>query len=164
FHLDNDNSQHFYEDIGKYEQYIFGWADWYDIYAIDEDSNFGPDWLFETGDNSEPDWRWVGNAVTNPESEYYLGNESLYNQNQGIYSGFRAEYIAMRQDAEDYFNTANMLGFGIVFNHILASLDALRVTRKYNLEYISQNNLRIKFTPVFINNELSAGVMISKDF
>ncbi|MBC8414919.1 MAG: hypothetical protein H8E11_00645, partial [Candidatus Cloacimonetes bacterium] len=43
FRLDDSNSQHFYEDIGKYNQYLFGWYDWFDIYATDENGNWTND-------------------------------------------------------------------------------------------------------------------------
>jgi len=32
FRLDVENTQHFYEDIAKYDKYVFGWDDWYAAY------------------------------------------------------------------------------------------------------------------------------------
>jgi len=161
FHLDPTNSQHYYEDIGKYEHYIFGWNDWYDIYAVDDDGVFGPAWITQNfGDFP----KWVGNDPLNEEAADYQENQQLYDQNQGIYSTLRADYINMRQEAEDFFSTANTISFGIVANHILASLDALRVTRRHNLEYISNNNIKIKLAPVFVNNELAPALLVSKGF
>ncbi len=162
FHLDNTNTQHFYEDIGKYEHYIFGWNDWYDIYAIYENGDFGPEWLYQDYNGFD---KWTGNDPINEDGGDYEENQQLYDQNQGIYSSLRAEYIKMRQKAEDYYSTANTISFGIVANHILASLDALRVTRRYNLEYITDNNnFKIKFAPVFVNNEIAPAIMVSKGF
>ena len=40
FRLDGTNTQHFYEDIGKYNKYIFGWTDWYYTFAADENGTF----------------------------------------------------------------------------------------------------------------------------
>jgi len=163
FHLDDTNTQHYYEDIGKYDRYIFGWTDWYNIYALDGEGEFGPNWIFENNDDGNP-WKWVGNEPVNPEYDLYQQNQNDYYSNQGLYSYYRSEYIKMRQDAEDFHNTANLLSFGIVANHILGALDALRVTKKYNLEYISDNNLKIKFAPIFVDNELSPAIFVSQGF
>jgi len=40
FRLDEVNTDHFYEDIGKYNKYIFGWADWYYTFAADDSGSF----------------------------------------------------------------------------------------------------------------------------
>jgi hypothetical protein len=163
FNLDNTNSQHFYEDIGKYNKYIFGWADWYDIYALDENGEWAEDlnWLWfeeELGN------KWAGNDPTNPSSNYYLGNETIYDDYRGKYSEMRAAYIEQRQKAEDYYGKADLLSFGLVFNHILSALDAVRVTKNYNSEYISQNKLKINFGPLFTSTEIYPAVYFSKRF
>lgn len=160
FHLDDNNSQHYYEDIGKYPHYIFGWDDWYNIYAINDQGEFGPDWILTEGDNEV----WIGNNPVNVSDPLYLQYQELYDNQTGIYSHYRAEYIEMRQDAEDYYNNANLIGFGILLNHALSSLDALRVTRKYNREYISQNDFKVKLAPVLVNNSISPGLFVSKGF
>ena len=50
FNLDYENTQHYYEDIGKYNQYLFGWDDWYDIYATLEGGIYtNPRWEFDNG-------------------------------------------------------------------------------------------------------------------
>lgn len=156
FQLDDNNSQHFYEDIGKHDGYLFGWYDWHNIYStmIGSETDTSPIWNFDNG-------IWTGNNPTNANSEYYINNEIEYGN--GKYSIYRAEYIKMRKDAENLYGNAVSCSFGIVFNHILSSLDALRLARKRNVQY-TDNNLKIKVAPVFVNNELSPSIMLSKRF
>jgi len=125
FRLDDSNSQHFYEDIGKYDKYIFGWEDWYATYVIHNGGNA----LFAF-QGEDADQKWVGNYA---DSTHMAA---------GIYDepgcALRDEYITMRQDAEEYYDSADMFTFFIVFNHILSAIDAVRVTRAYNVNYISK--------------------------
>ena len=161
FRLDDDNTQHFYEDIGKYNKYVFGWDDWFDIYATDEaGTTVSPEWLWE--ETTEGKNMWIGNSVTNPESEYYNSN---YSDPYTIYSGYRADYIQMRRDAEDSYDKAELYSFGLVANHIIAAIDAVRLTRNYNREYLSNTSqLEINFAPIFVNNSFSPALMITKRF
>jgi len=161
FRLDDENTQHFYEDIGKYQKYIFGWDDWFDIYATNEAGNtVSPDWLWEETTSGKN--LWIGNNVTNPESEFL---DSNYDDPYTIYSGFRAEYIQMRKDTEKMYDKAELFSFGIVANHIIAALDAVRLTRIHNREYLSNTSkLEVKFAPVFVNNTFSPAIMVTKRF
>lgn len=162
FRLDDSNTQHFYEDIGKYDKYIFGWIDWFDIYATD-----GNIWV-------TPNWNWVADSLgvykyygltapANPSSAYYLGNETLYDAKNGIYSGKRHKYIDMRRQAENYYDKGRFFSFGIVANHMLAALDAVRLAKKHNRQY-ADSSLKVKMGPVIVNNQLSAAFLISKKF
>ncbi len=163
FRLDDENTQHFYEDISKYNKYVFGWNDWFDIYATDDAGNtVSPEWLWE--ETTEGKNMWIGNAVTNQESEYLIGN-SNYSDPYTIYSGYRANYIQMRKDAENSYDKAELYSFGLVANHILAAIDAVRLTRIHNREYLSNTTqLEINFAPIFVNNSFSPALMISKRF
>ncbi len=164
FRLDDSNTQHFYEDIGKYNKYIFGWYDWFDIYATDENGNWTNDinWDFEDDVNGLEDW--VGmEGPSNPGSNYYV--ESLYEGEKGLYSGMRAEYIAMRREARDYYGSAEIISFGLVFNHILSAIDAVRLIRRHNLEYITNTSkIQIHLAPVMVSNELSPALFLTKRF
>jgi len=162
FRLDDENTQHFYEDIGKYHKYIFGWIDWFDIYATNAAGNtVSPEWLWE--ETTEGKNLWIGNAVTNSESEYY--DEANYNDPYTIYSGFRSEYIQMRKEAEMMYDKAELYSFGIVANHILAAIDAVRLTRVHNRGYLSNTSkIEIKIAPIFVNNNFSPALMITKRF
>ncbi len=162
FRLDDENTQHFYEDIGKYHKYVFGWIDWFDIYATNTAGNtVSPEWLWE--ETTEGKNLWIGNAVTNSESEYF--NESNYSDPYTIYSGFRSEYIQMRKEAETMYDKAELYSFGIVANHILAAIDAVRLTRVHNRGYLSNTSkIEIKIAPIFVNNNFSPALMITKRF
>jgi len=161
FRLDETNTQHFYEDIGKYNKYVFGWDDWFDIYATDEDgSTISPDWEWEESNDGKN--LWIGNNVTNPTSSFY---NSDYSDPYTIYSTNRAEYIEMRKDTEDLYDRSELFSFGLVANHILAAIDAVRLTRIHNREYLSNTSqLEIKLTPIFVNNNLSPALILSKRF
>jgi len=166
FRLDDTNTQHFYEDIGKYDKYIFGWFDWFNIYATDENGNWTNDinWHTETNINGFEDWIGMEDPA-NPESDYYVGNESLYEEESGLYSGMRAEYIEMRKKARDYYGSAEIISFGLIFNHILSAIDAARITRRYNIEYITTTSkLQIHLAPVVVSNELSPALFLTKRF
>lgn len=162
FNLDDTNTQHFYEDIGKYNKYIFGWVDWFDIYSTDASGNWiGPDWRFVDDGQGN---KWVGNNPTNPGSDYYLGNEESYDAALGRYSAMRADYIEMRQEAENMYDKSHYFRFGLVFNHITAALDAVRVTRKHNARYYTSRELQINFGPAYINNEICPTLVITRRF
>lgn len=160
FRLDLENTQHFYEDIGKYNKYIFGWQDWVEIYATIEGTSTwtGPQWIIE--DNG----KWSGNTAINEESEYYQENQQLYIDNNGIYSTLRQEYIAMRQDAEDYYDQKRMCTYGLLLNHLLAAIDAVRVTRQYNIDHLAYKNLGLKIAPVYTENQISPALLITYKF
>jgi len=157
----DNNTQHFYEDIGKYNKYVFGWDDWFDIYATDEDgSTISPDWVWEESNDGKN--LWIGNNVTNPTSSFYNSN---YSDPYTVYSENRAEYIEMRKDTEDLYNRSELFSFGLVANHILAAIDAVRLTKLHNREYLSNTSqLEIKLTPIFVNNNLSPALILTKRF
>ncbi|MCD4652239.1 MAG: hypothetical protein K8S56_10720 [Candidatus Cloacimonetes bacterium] len=152
FRLDDNNTQHFYEDIGKYDKYIFGWCDWYDIYAA-----HGIDWawFFDDPDDTDPK-SWIGNYPTKP------GEDTT--EYDAPYSAMRSEYNDMRREAEDLYQTADMLTFGLVFNHIISSLDALRVTRQYNSEYISQAPYKMRVKTAMVNKNITPVLTLSYKF
>jgi len=126
-----NNTQHFYEDIGKYDKYIFGWDDWYNNYIISGDPEYLNDWI-----------------------------NQIHTE-----SNLRSEYIKMRQNAENSYDKAEMFSFGLVANHILAAIDAVRLTKIHNRGYLSNTTkLEIKFAPVFVNNNFSPALMVTKRF
>ncbi len=166
FRLDDTNTQHFYEDIGKYNKHIFGWYDWFNIYATNDEGNWTNviNWNFEDDANGLDDWIGMG-APANPMDSLYIENQSLYEGKNGLYSGMRAEYIEMRKEARNYYKSAEIISFGLVFNHILSAFDAVRITRRYNLEYITNiSKLQIHLAPVVVSNELSPALFLTKRF
>lgn len=140
FRLDSSNSQHFYEDIGKYPHYVFGWIDWYYRFSADESGNFAdPSWSFD-GPNTNPNTRWRGNFPL-------WGNDTAISvsPNSADASPMRQKYIKMRNDSKSDYATARTFTFGLAFNHIISGLDAVRLTRNKNRLSISQASPQMNF-------------------
>lgn len=133
--LDSSNSQHFYEDIGKYPQYVYGWVDWYYRFATDEQGNY-----------SATDINWVLTNATDSPNMIWEGNKPLWgdNTNENIpgdshaASPMRKQYIEMRNASKVQYARARAFTFAIAANHLLSGIDALRLTRKVNRLSISQ--------------------------
>jgi hypothetical protein len=154
FHLDENNSQHYYEDIGKYDKFIFGWNDWYAQYAAN-----GVSWCWDSGNEGyyDPDHKWIGNNPTDGSS---TGDDDC----DTPYSALREHYDDMRKDAESNYDKGSYFTFGLVANHILAGIDAVRVTRKYNADYLSQNPIDFHLRTLCRNNRLMPMLMLEHRF
>jgi len=168
FKLDDTNTQHFYEDIAKYDKYIIGWADWFDIYATDSNGDWvSPNWKWET-DPATSSNKWTGNFIVNSGSEYL--NPELFDDTDQYteykkYSGMRQDFIQMRIDTEEYYEKVDNIKFGLLFNRILASFDAMRLARNHNRNFLASNNrLKFSITPVYVNNEIAPALILSKSF
>lgn len=160
FSLDATNTQHFYEDIGKYDKYIFGWVDWYARYAdasmqlipagdLNDQgyftgdaypANFHPYFFFSIMNPQDPRFnsyenKWLGNIPLDGSSANYEVPESA----------MRSAYIKMRQDAEDQYKNADYVSFALALNHIASAIDAARLTNKVNRLYLSDNNVKLKY-------------------
>ncbi len=163
--LDNSmNTQHFYEDIGKYNKYLFGWYDWFMIYGDyrDDFTDYNFHWVLQ--DNGQGNM-WNGNTSPNDSISYYINEKDTYDARNGIYSGMRNKYIQMRIDAEDQFKVSRAFSYGIIFNHIFAAIDAVRVTKKANIKYLSQNNsIKVKFMPLLTEDGITPTVSLTKRF
>ncbi|RLC54168.1 MAG: hypothetical protein DRH79_01405 [Candidatus Cloacimonadota bacterium] len=166
FLLDDSDTQHFYEDIGKYDKYVYGWLDWFDIYAAanpDPDIDWTFEWIWDD-DDIDGD-RVMGSIPLNEESAHYVGNEEVYNSTNGRYSSYRQEYIEMRKDAEKLYDSGRYFSFGIVANHIASALHAVSITRKYNRAYITTtSNVEFKLAPIMVNNNLSPALFVQTRF
>ncbi len=160
FRLDNVNSQHFYEDIGKYNKYIFGWDDWYATYVKDMGAgNIECNWVFigtDTGNQS--DIQWVGNY---PENDPGYTGPYISPDNA---SPLRQKYIQMRGDAEDYYQVADNMRFLIVANHLISTIDALRTANKYNRNAIKTASISPVLQPIIFNNQLTPLFSLSCKF
>jgi len=121
FRLDPTKTQHYYEDIGKYDKYIFGWLDWQEKYA---DNSGNAQWIF-----SETD-RWIGNMnLLTGQNDYFINTD------------LRKQYARMRQMTNIKYRQGDYFLFYILLNHSLATLDAYRQVKKYNSQqvYIQPN-------------------------
>ena len=123
FRLEYENTQHFYEDIGKYEKYIFGWHDWFDTYVEGKGPDVIVNWKFNEYSNLS-EKRWIGN-YPNGDSEHW----------DAPYSPMCAQYIQMRRNAEVHYANSRKMRYFLLLNHALAVVDANRVARKYNKEH-----------------------------
>ncbi len=152
FRLDPGDTQHFFEDIGKYDKYIFGWTDWYETYA-------GTD----STDAANIRWEWSNGGT---EGVVLIGNYPLGSENadKPSKSALRQEYIKMRKDAETHYDKAETFTFLLIFNHLISAIDAARVTVKHNKESISQAPFQINFKTAMYNNKITPCLVLSKGF
>jgi len=131
FRLDETNTQHFYEDIGKYNKYIFGWHDWFARYVSETGEVY---WQFSDGGV------WLGNRPINPD------HGDSYEE---PYSELRAKYIRMRRDAQEHYDISYLMSFGLAANRIASSIDASRLTQKYNRELRYSYNVNFNISPMY---------------
>ncbi len=165
FRLDENNTQHFYEDIGKYNKYIFGWTDWYHTFATDPTSGTGlfilddPDladvWIFD-------DSVWIKNRTVEDvmNGEY---NNHIYPSSDAA-SPFRTEYIQMRKDANQQYAYSRYCLFGLALNHLTSAVHAAVLTNKVNRTAITQNNFQFRYYTEMRNNKLTPSVGLSYNF
>ncbi|PKN73210.1 MAG: hypothetical protein CVU50_04225 [Candidatus Cloacimonetes bacterium HGW-Cloacimonetes-3] len=131
FRLDNTNTQHFYEDIGKYGHYTFGWIDWYYRFALDSNGVVAPVFVFENAGSANA--MWIGNRI--PGS---ADNSTTYKPDFQSTSPMRYKYIDMRNDAKAEYSKSRFFTFAIAFNHLASGIDAVRLTHKVNRLSLSQ--------------------------
>jgi hypothetical protein len=147
--------QHFYEDIGKYDKYIFGWVDWHFEYAYNGETSVNPNWVW---DNNQISPRWLGNYPLNPDN--IIPGQTWQEPN----SALRAKYISMRREAEVKYDHATGFSFAIVANHMVSAFDAIRVTHKANRNYLSQNDIHFKYRTTMYNSHFTPMLTVCKVF
>lgn len=171
FRLDETDTQHFYEDIGKYDKYVFGWADWYHNFATDPTSGNGSfylnqipnnaSWVFNPN-NTEPSTIVNNRWIKNYRIEYYLNNLGNLNPANAVDPGtnaaspWRQEYLNMRRAANQQFYYANYFTLGLAANHIAAAIEAFTRTNRVNRRAITQNSFKLRYyTGLSSNNNLT---------
>ncbi|MBW6513379.1 MAG: hypothetical protein K0B87_01320 [Candidatus Syntrophosphaera sp.] len=165
FRLDENNSQHFYEDIGKYNKYIFGWADWYHTFAIDPTSTnatfilgdpaYADVWIFD-------DLTWIKNRTIEDLMNGITSNHISPSSDEA--SPFRTEYIQMRKDANQQYAYSRYFTFGLAFNHIASAIDAVLVTNRVNRTAITQSNFKLHYYTDLRNDRLTPSLGLSYRF
>jgi hypothetical protein len=142
FRLNKSDPQHYYEDIGKYDKYIFGWNDWYGRFVGEIAPGIvSVNWVMD-GDV------WLGNiAITGTDTE-------------APFSGNRQRYIYMRQKFEKHYSNARSYRYYILLNHVLAVADAARVTNEHNKSLIVTPEL----TTRMINDNLTPFLGVNVGF
>lgn len=165
YRLDEKNTQHFYEDVGKYEKYVFGWADWYEKYAY-AGSGLMHDGSDVVADNYlDPLIQWSTSA-SDPEHKI-LGFEIVNpNYSSGDYSAsaMRAKYIQMRFDAEDKYTEADLFLYGMLLNRVVSAIDASFAVKKYNRNYITQSNFQFNYYATTKNDRFTPMVSFTQRF
>jgi len=167
FRLDDKNTQHFYEDVGKYHKYIYGWVDWYERYAYNNTSTDpdNPNSLSDgyidplinwSTDSDDPNHTILGYHITNPNY-----GDDPYNS---LNTPMRAKYIQMRRDAQKEFDTANYFLYGMLLNRVVSSIDAGLAVQRHNKNYISQNNLEFNYAATTKNDRFTPMVFFTQRF
>lgn len=140
FRLDDQNSQHFYEDIAKYDKYVFGWEDWYATFV-----------------SPSGEITWIMSEAQDPLDRRWLGNETadgtFYATGEG--SPLREDYIRQRKKAEDYYTKADNMGIFLVMNHLISTIDAARYVKKYNRTYHKTTSLTPKLETAYFNHQFT---------
>lgn len=112
FLLPERKGQHYYEDLGKYDKYIFGWDDWYERYVPVRGSIDWTEW--------EPGQPW---PTTLPPWDGAVGMSSAN----------REKYRDMRRQSNDYLDRATYFTWFVLINHVASALDAAFSARRHNL-------------------------------
>lgn len=175
FRLDATNTQHFYEDIGKYNKYVFGWADWFYNFATDPMSG---SFILDTPDfypgmdlknvwiwaDTQYDYsrRWTANVKIQDFLNGLTGNHIA--PGTALASPMRQEYIEMRKDANAQYSVARVMGLGLAFNHLISAIDAVMVTNRVNKTYITQNNLQLKYFTAMRDGRVSPSLGLAWSF
>jgi len=179
FRLDNTNTQHFYEDIGKYNKYVFGWADWFHNFATDPMTGAFvldvPDYYVDTfpGLDLADVWIWADTQydysrrwTANVQIDDYLNGLSGNHIAPGtsLASPMRQDYIQMRKDANAQYNIARIMTLSLAFNHIASAVDAVLLTNRVNKTYMTQSNLQFKYYTALRDGRVSPSLGLSWSF
>jgi len=148
FRLEDVNTQHFYEDIGKYPHYVFGWADWYYHFATDIHGNDEAPIWYPSGydsDPADPGWIWRGNYPLWDDADLGFSTGIPIENSTHASSAMRKKYVDMRNEAKDEYSKAHLYTFGLALNHVASALDAVRVTSKVNRGAITDSGFRMNY-------------------
>ncbi len=178
FRLDQENTQHFYEDIGKYNKYVFGWADWYHQFASDpRDGSFYLDqipgdatWVWNPH-HSEPSLIHHNRWIKNYDIAYYLNSGGNLDPAHAVAPGdydaspWRQEYLQMRRDANKQYSYARYVGLGLAVNHITSAIHAATLTNRVNRSSLAQNKFEFQYyTGLSTNNHITPSLGLSYRF
>ena len=87
FTLDTTYSDKFYEEIAIFDQYIFGWDDWYQKYA-----EYGIRWAWSS-DSSDVNHIWFGNFPTHQDFRDSISYDPPHSKNKEIYYKMVSDYF-----------------------------------------------------------------------
>lgn len=87
FTLDTMYTDKFYEEIAIFDQYIFGWDDWYEKYA-----EYSIRWAWSS-DSVDVNHIWFGNYTTHPNFMDSINFDPPYSQNKEICFKMVSDYF-----------------------------------------------------------------------
>ncbi|HOD17518.1 MAG TPA: hypothetical protein PLF50_02050 [Candidatus Cloacimonadota bacterium] len=167
FKLDETNTNTFYQVIGKYNKFIFGWVDWYATYAdptmLDPDlwpdnyTGFAPQFIYEVGPN-DPNYESIDNTWA---ENYVYGSTTEHHK---PYSELRYKYNDLRSDAKNKYDSSHYISFGLAANHIAAAIDAVIVTNNVNRYYLASDKLHFNYYAADWNGTLTPMLALNLDF
>ena len=116
----------YYEMIGKYNQFVYGWDDVNDL-LLPGDSTLAPDHDILI---------WSETGLDTANFDPYIAD---------VKSSHREEYMDMRHEANKAFKRAKTMVGVILFNHVVSAIDAARSARNYNLKQAeNKTSLRMR--------------------
>ncbi len=170
FRLDQTNTQHFYEDIGKYNKYVFGWADWYYRFAVDprdgsfafEDDAFDAAWIW-----AEPQQGHSYVWTFNIRIEDFLNGVTSNHIAPGtaFAAPMRQKYIQMRKDANTSYSYSRNFVMGLALNHVVSALNAYSMSTKINKTYLTQESpVQLKYYTAVKDGNIQPNLNLSWRF
>jgi hypothetical protein len=120
--LPDEKDRDYYEMIGKYDQFVYGWDD---VNGIDT-----------TGLNLDPFDPTLAPRDTIPVyGETGLDTVYFPTYIAHVYSANRTLYMDMRYKANKAFKRAKQMVGVMLFNHVISAIDAARSARNYNVKH-----------------------------
>ncbi|MCK4547950.1 MAG: hypothetical protein KAW17_10975 [Candidatus Eisenbacteria sp.] len=146
FLLPDETGQHYYEDLGKYDKYIFGWDDWYEKYTFDNrrDAISWSEW--------QPGETW---PTMNPP----------WDETVGMDSENREKYRGMRRQSNDYLDRATYFTWFVLINHVGSALNAAFSARTHNRRLVGEpTGMDVGMESRPLENEYETRIFVRKWF
>lgn len=115
--LPEEINQQYYENIGKYNQFIMGWQDFRGLVEGDPELEF---------------------TLSEYDNGHLINGKDLLTISQQ-----RNSYTSRRKDANDNFKRATTMATVTLFNHVLSALDAGLTVKRHNRK-VMQMNIRMQ--------------------
>jgi len=112
--LPSEKGQPYYENVGKYDQFIVGWEDFRENTLGGDISNFN----YETYKTLQ-----------------YNGQKLLYSSEQ------RNKYVLIRKDSNNNLKNATTMISVVLLNHVISAVDAAFTTKRFNSRIEGSLNL-----------------------
>lgn len=128
--LPENKNQQYYENIGKYDQFVIGWEDFRNDLPGDDVSQF---------------------AFEDYQSGFYMGEDLT------TISGQRNAYVELRRDSNDNFKKATTMVTVVLLNHVASALDAGLTVKRHNQKILQA---KVGIQGVRHNDELIAALAL----